>query len=204
MKTKLYTPTIIVGIVLSYITLSYSNYLIRIDDLKDVELTDSIGNSLFQISHVLLFTSIYISNRIEKFSKLLLIPIIIQLIDLIPLELLHSLKFSLISTLSIIIGWITVIIYTYENNRKKNSGLILMGVICLLFNSIPGTLTLTTKSLSNPTGNVYKFGMKMFSLDNFNLIGETVSFHQSFSITIYSILLVFFVLSYNNFENDKI
>ena len=204
MKTKLYTPTIIVGIVLSYITLSYSNYLIRIDDLKDVELTDSIGNSLFQISHVLLFTSIYISNRIEKFSKLLLIPIIIQLIDLIPLELLHSLKFSLISTLSIIIGWITVIIYTYENNRKKNSGLILMGVICLLFNSIPGTLTLTTKSLSNPTGNVYKFGMKMFSLDNFNLIGETVSFHQSFSITIYSILLVFFVLSFNNFENDKI
>lgn len=204
MKTKLYTPTIIVGIVLSYITLSYSNYLIRIDDLKDVELTDSIGNSLFQISHVLLFTSIYISNRIEKFSKLLLIPIIIQLIDLIPLELLHSLKFSLISTLSIIIGWITVIIHTYENNRKKNSGLILMGVICLLFNSIPGTLTLTTKSLSNPTGNVYKFGMKMFSLDNFNLIGETVSFHQSFSITIYSILLVFFVLSYNNLANNKI
>jgi hypothetical protein len=204
MKTKLYTPTIIVGIILSYITLSYSNYLIRIDDLKDVELTDSIGNSLFQISHVLLFTSIYISNRIEKFNKLLLIPIVIQLIDLIPIELLHSLKFSLISTLSIIIGWITVMIHMYENNKKKNSGLILMGVICLLFSSIPGTLTLTTKSLSNPTGNVYKFGMKMFSLDNFNLIGETVSFHQSFSITIYSILLVFFVLSYNNLANNKI
>jgi hypothetical protein len=204
MKTKLYTPTIIVGIILSYITLSYSNYLIRIDDLKDVELTDSIGNSLFQISHVLLFTSIYISNRIEKFNKLLLIPIVIQLIDLIPIELLHSLKFSLISTLSIIIGWITVMIHMYENNKKKNSGLILMGVICLLFSSIPGTLTLTTKSLSNPTGNVYKFGMKMFSLDNFNLIGEIISFHQSFSITIYSILLVFFVLSYNNLANNKI
>lgn len=192
MKTKIYPPTIIIGIILSYITLSYSNYLISIDDLKDVELTDSIGNSLFQISHVLLFTSIYISNRIERLNKLLLIPIIIQLIDLIPIELLHSLKFSLISTLSIIIGWITVMIHTYENNKKKNSGLILTGVICLLFSSIPGTVTLTTKSLSNPTGDVYKFGMKMFSLDNFNLIGETVSFHQSFSLTIYSVIVVLF------------
>lgn len=203
MKTKLYTPTIIVGIILSYISLSYSNYMIRIDDLKDVELSDSIGNSLFQISHVLLFTSIYLSNRIEKYNKLLLIPIIVQLIDLVPIELLHSLKFSLISTLTIIIGWITIMIHFYESNQKRIAGLILTGVICLLFSSIPGTITLTTKSLSNPTGDVYKFGMKMFSLDNFNLIGETVSFHQSFSITIYSILLVFFVLRYINFGNDK-
>jgi hypothetical protein len=194
MKTKLYTPTIIVGIILSYISLSYSNYMIRIDDLNYVELSDSIGNSLFQISHVLLFTSIYLSNRIEKFNKLLLIPIIVQLIDLIPIELLHSLKFSLISTFSIIIGWITIMKHSYENNQKRDSGLILIGVICLLFNSIPGTITLTTKSLSNPTGDVYKFGMKMFSLDNFNLIGDTVSFHQSFSITVYSIVSILFII----------
>ncbi len=195
MKTKLYTPTIIVGIVLSYITLSYSNYLIRIDDLKDIELTDSIGNSLFQISHVLLFTSIYISNRIEKFSKLLLIPIIIQLIDLIPLELLHSLKFSLISTLSIIIGWITIIIHSYENNQKKIAGLILICVICLIVSSIPGITTLT--SLENPKGDVFQFGVKVFGVDNFNLIGETISFHQSFSLTIYLLMVTTFVIRKN-------
>lgn len=197
MKTKLYTPSIIVGIILSYISLSYSNYMIRIDDLKDIELSDSIGNSLFQISHVLLFTSIYLSNRIEKFNKLLLIPIIVQLIDLVPIELLHSLKFSLISTLSIIIGWITIMIHSYVNNQKRIAGLILTGVICLLFSSIPGTITLTTKSLSNPSGDVYKFGMKMFSLDNFNLIGETMSFHQSFSLTIYSLVSILLIIVIN-------
>jgi hypothetical protein len=190
MKTKLYNPTIIVGIILSYVSLSYSNYMIRIDDLKNVELSDSIGNSLFQISHVLLFTSIYLSNRIEKLNRLLLIPIIVQLIDLIPIELLHSLKFSLISTLSIIIGWITILKHSYENNQKRDAGLILILILCLLFSSIPGTLTITTHSLSNPTGDVYKFGMKMFSLDNFSLIGNTVSFHQSLSLTIYSILFI--------------
>lgn len=194
MKTKLITPTTIVGIILSYLFLSYSNYLIRIDFLKNVELSDSIGNSLFQISHVLLFTSIYLSNRIEKFNRFLLIPIIVQLIDLIPIELLHSLKFSLISTFSIIIGWIVIMKHSYENNQKRDAGLILIGIICLLFSSIPGTLTLSTKSLSNPTGDVYKFGMNMFSLDNFNLIGETVSFHQSFSITIYSFLFIILAL----------
>ena len=197
MKTKLYTPTIIVGIILSYISLSYSNYLIRIDDLKDVELSDSIGNSLFQISHVLLFTSIYLSNRIEKFNRLLLIPIIVQLIDLIPMELLHSFKFSLISTLSIIIGWITIMKHSYENNQKRVAGLIFIVIICLIFNSIPGTLTITTNSLSNPTGDVYKFGMKMFSLDNFNLVGEAVSFHQSFSISVYSIVSILLVLLFD-------
>ena len=168
--------------------------MIRIDDLNNVELSDSIGNSLFQISHVLLFTCIYLSNKIEKFNKLLLIPIIVQLIDLIPIELLHSLKFSLISTLSIMIGWIIIMKHSYENNQKREAGLILIGVICLLFSSIPGTITLTTKSLSNPTGDVYKFGMKMFSLDNFNLIGDTVSFHQSFSITVYSIVSILFII----------
>jgi hypothetical protein len=197
MKTKLYTPTIIIGIILSYISLSYSNYLIRIDDLKDIELSDSIGNSLFQISHVLLFTSIYLSNRIEKFNKLLLIPIIIQLVDLVPIESLHSLKFSLISTLSIIIGWITIMIHSYENNQKRVAGLILTGVICLLFSSIPGTITLTTKSLSNPIGDVYKFGVKMFSIDNFNLIGETISFHQSFSLTIYTLVSILLIIVIN-------
>lgn len=198
MKTKLITPTIIVGIILSYLVLSYSNYLIRIDDLRNVELSDSIGNSLFQITHLLLFISIYLSNRIEKFKKLLLIPIIVQLVELVPLELFHSLKFSLISTVSIIIGWITILVNIYENNQKKIAGLILLSIICLIFSSIPGTITLTTKSLSNTTGDVYRFGMKMFSIDNFSLIGETLIFHQSFSITIYTIASIFFIIIINS------
>lgn len=198
MKTTLFTPTIIGGIILSYLVLSYSNYLISLDDLRNIELSDSIGNSLFQITHVLLFISIYLSNRIEKFEKLLLIPIIVQLVDLVPIELLHSLKFSLISTLSIIIGWITILVNIYENNQKKIAGLILLSIICLIFSSIPGTITLTTQSLSNTTGDVYRFGMKMFSIDNFNLIGETVSFHQSFSITIYTIASIFFIIVINS------
>jgi hypothetical protein len=92
------------------------------------------------------------------------------------------------------IGWIIIMKHSYENNQKRDAGLILIGVICLLFSSIPGTLTLTTKSLSNPTGDVYKFGMKMFSLDNYNLIGDTDSFHQSFSITVYSIVSILFII----------
>ena len=195
MKTKLFTPTIIIGILLSYISLSYSNYMIRIDDLKDFELSDSIGNSLFQISHVLLFTSIYLSDRIEKYNKLFLIPIIVQLIDLVPIELLHSLKFSLISTLSIIIGWITIMIHSYENNQKKIAGLILICVICLIVSSIPGITTLT--SLENPKGDVFQFGVKVFGVDNFNLIGETISFHQSFSLTIYLLMVTTFVIRKN-------
>jgi hypothetical protein len=190
MKTKLYTPTIILGILLSYISLSYSNYLIRIDDLKDVELSDSIGNSLFQISHLLLFTSIYLSNRIEKFNKFLLIPIIVQLIDLVPIELLHSLKFSLISTLSIIIGWIAIMFDSNEKNQNKVVGLILISVVCLIVSSIPGITTLT--SSDNPNGDIFQFGVKVFGLDNFNLIGKTISFHQSFSLTIYSVIVVLF------------
>lgn len=189
MKTKLYTPTIIVGIILSYISLSYSNYMIRIDDLKDIELSDSIGNSLFQISHLLLFTSIYLSNRIEKYNKLLLIPIIVQLIDLVPIELLHSLKFSLISTLSIIIGWITIMIHSYENNQKRIAGLILISVICLTVSSIPMILTLI--SLSNTKGDVFQLGVKVFGIDNFTLHGESANFYQSFSITLYTLLVIF-------------
>ncbi len=132
MKSTLYSSTITLGFVLSYIILGYSNYLIRIDVLKNVEILESIGNSLFQISNVLLFTIIYLRNRIEKYNKLLLIPIIIQLIDLVPIELLHSLKFSLVSTLSIIIGWITIMFNMYLTNQKIIAGLILMGVICLI------------------------------------------------------------------------
>jgi hypothetical protein len=163
--------------------------MIRIDDLKDIELSDSIGNSLFQISHVLLFTSIYLSNRIEKYNKLLLIPIIVQLIDLVPIELLHSLKFSLISTLSIIIGWITIMIHSYENNQKRIAGLILISVICLTVSSIPGILTLI--SLSNTKGDVFQLGVKVFGIDNFTLHGKTSNFYQSFSITLYTLLVIF-------------
>lgn len=188
MKTKLITPTIIVGIILSYLVLSYSNYLIRIDDLTNIELSDSVGNSLFQISHVLIFTSIYLSNRIEKFNKLLLIPIILQLVDLVPIELLHSLKFSLVSILSIIIGWIIILISSMKNNQRRTGVFIFIGVVCLIISSIPRITTLT--SLNNTSGGIFQFGLQVFRLDNFQLIGETGNFCQSFSMTIYTLVSV--------------
>jgi hypothetical protein len=195
MKTKLYPSTIIFGIVLSYIFLSYSNYLIRIDDVKNIELSDSFGNSFFQISHVLLFTSLYLNSKIEKFNKLLLIPIIILLVDLVPIELLHSLKVSLISTLSIIIGWITIMVNMYSTNQKRTGEFILIGVICLIVSSIPGFITLI--SLSNPNGGLYQFGFNVSRLDNFKLIGESVNYYQSFSLTIYSVVCILLVIMIN-------
>lgn len=192
MKTKLFSPTIITGIILSYLILGWSNHFIIINGVPQVRLSESIGYSLFQISHVLLFTSIYLSNRIEKFNKLLLIPIIIQLIDLIPIELLQSVRFSLISTLSLIIGWITIMIQTNENNQKRISALILVSVICLIGSSIPGFLVLT--SLDNPKGEVFQFGVKVFGVDNFTLHGRTGNFYQLFSLTIYSMLSILLLL----------
>ncbi len=184
--------------ILSYLILGWSNHFIIINGVPYVRLSESIGYSLFQISHVLLFTSIYLSNRIGKFNKLLLIPIIIQLIDLIPIELLHSLRFSLISTLSIIIGWITIMIDSYANNQKRIAGLILIGVICLIVSSIPGFLALT--SLDNPKGDVFKFGVKVFGLDSFTLHGEIGNFYQYFSQTIYFVvsILVLFEINRKN------
>lgn len=195
MKPKLYSTTIILAILLSYLILGWSNHFIIINGVPQVKLSESIGYSLFQISHVLFFISIYLSNRIEKFNKLLLIPIIIQLIDLIPIELLHSLKFSLISTLSIIIGWIAIMIDSNEKNQKKIVGLILTCVICLIVSLTPGITTLT--SLSNPTGEVFQFGVKVFGLDNFTLQGKTGTFYQSFSISIYSFLVILLLLVIN-------
>lgn len=192
MKTKLTTPTIIIGIILSYLILGWSNYFITINGVPDVRLSESIGYSLFQISHILLFTSIYLSNRIEKFNKLLLIPIIIQLIDLVPIELLHSLKFSLVSTLSIIVGWLIVMVNMYSTNQKRTSELVLIGIVCLILSSIPGILTLT--SLSNPTGSIFQFGVRVFGIDNFSLNGESGNFYQSFSQTIYSIIVVLYTI----------
>lgn len=195
MKTKLSTPTIIVGLLLSYLILGWSNHFIIVNGVPNVRLSESIGYSLFQISHVLLFISIYLSNRVEKFNKLLLIPIIIQLIDLIPFELLQSVRFSLISTLSIIIGWITIMIHTYKNNQKRIAGLILISVICLIVSSIPGFLVLT--SLDNPKGDVFQFGVKVFGLDTFTLHGETGNFYQYFSQSIYSIVSILFIIVIN-------
>lgn len=192
MNIKLSTPTIIVGILLSYLILGWSNHFITINGVPNVRLSESIGYSLFQISHVLIFTTIYLSNRIEKFNKLLLIPIIIQLIDLIPFELLQSVRFSLISTLSIIIGWIIIMIHNYKNNQKMITGLILINVICLIVSSIPGFLVLT--SLDNPNGGVFQFGVKVFGLDTFTLHGESGNFYQYFSQTIYSLIVVYYTI----------
>ncbi len=194
MKTKLISSTIIVGMILSYLILGWSNHFITINGVPNVRLSESIGYSLFQISHVLLFASIYLSNRIEKFNKLLLVPIIIQLVDLIPIELLQSVRFSLISTLSIIIGWITVMVHMYEINQKRIAGLILVGVICLEVSSIPGFLVLT--SLDNPKGEVFQFGVKVFGIDTFTLHGEAGNFYQYSSQTIYLIvsnLIIIFI-----------
>lgn len=195
MKTKLTSPSVIVGMILSYLILGWSNHFITINGVSNVRLSESIGYSLFQISHVLLFTSIYLSNRIEKFNKFLLVPIIIQLVDLVPIELLQSVRFSLISTLSIIIGWITVMVHEYGNNQKRIAGLILISVICLVVSSIPGFLVLT--SLDNPKGEVFQFGVKVFGLDTFTLHGETGNFYQYFSQTIYSIVSILLVLIFN-------
>ncbi len=185
MNTKFFSPFIIGGIILSYLVLSYSNYLIMIDDLTNIELSDSIGNLLFKIYHVLIFTSIYLSKRIEKYNKLLLIPIIVQLLDSLPIELLHSLKFSLVSTLSIIIGWIIILISTIKNNQKKTSEFLIIGVVCLVVSSIPGITTLT--SLSN-SGAFSQFGFQVFRLDNFQFLCEPIYLYQSFSITVYSLV----------------
>lgn len=192
MKIKLITPSIISGIILSYLILGWSNHLITINGVPNVRLSESIGYSLFQISHVLLFTSIYLSNIIGKLNKLLLIPIIIQLIDLVPIELLQSVRFSLISTLSIIIGWITIMVHMYEINQKRVAGLILISVICLVVSSIPGFLVLT--SSDNPKGELFQFGVKVFGLDSFTLHGETGNFYQYFSQTIYSAVSVFLTI----------
>lgn len=192
MKIKLITASIIGGMILSYLILGWSNHLITINGVPKVRLSESISYSLFQISHVLLFTSIYLSNRIEKLNKLLLIPIIIQLIDLVPIELLQSVRFSLISTLSIIIGWITIMVHMYEINQKRVAGLILISVICLVVSSIPGFLVLT--SSDNPKGELFQFGVKVFGLDSFTLHGETGNFYQYFSQTIYSAFSVFLTI----------
>ena len=187
MNSKLSSTTIIVGILLSYLVLGYSNYLIRIDELKNVKIFESIGYSLFQISHILLFINIYQSNRVEKLNNLLLIPIIIQLIDLVPIELLHSLKFSLVSTFSIIIGWITVMLYMYSTNQKRILGLILIGVICLIINWIPSISIIT--SLNNEN----QMGVKLFGMDYFFLIGTPILFYQSISDTVYTLVCIYFV-----------
>lgn len=195
MKTKLSTISVILGMILSYLILGWSNHFITINGVPNVRLSESIGYSLFQISHVLLFISIYLSNRIEKFNKLLLVPIIIQLVDLVPIELLQSVRFSLISTLSIIIGWITVMVHMYEINQKRISGLILVSVICLVVSSIPGFIVLT--SLDNPKGEVFQFGVKVFGLDTFTLHSAIGNFYQYFSQTIYSIVSIILVLLFN-------
>lgn len=201
MKTKLSTPTIIIGLILSYLILGWSNHFIIVNGVPNVRLSESIGYSLFQISHVLFFTSIYLSNRIEKFNKLLLIPIIIQLIDLIPIELLHSLKFSLLSTLSIITGLLTIMVNMYSTDQKTIGGLILTCVVCLIITSIPGITVLT--SLSNPNGLVYQFGTKIFGLDNFNVIFKTGNFYQSFSCSIYLMIVIFLTIKKSNFISNQ-
>jgi hypothetical protein len=202
LKTKLSPPTFIIGLILSYLILGWSNHFILVNGVPQVRLSESIGYSLFQISHVLLFTSIYLSNRIEKFNKFLLIPIIIQLIDLIPFELLQSVKFNLFSTLSIIIGWITVMIHSNENNQKRIAGLILISVICLIVSSIPGFLVLT--SLDNPKGDIFQFGVKVFGLDNFTLHSEKGNFYQSFSLTIYTVSSILITITMNRKNNHQI
>lgn len=182
MKITLYNSTILVGIVLSYIILGYSNYLIRIDELINVEIIESIGNSLFQISHVLLFINIYHGNRNEKFNNMLLIPIIIQLIDLVPIELLHSINFSLISTFSIIIGWTIIIYNMYLTNEKRIAGLIFVGVISLMISWIPSISIVT-----------HEFGVKLFSIDHFFLSRTPILFYQSISNTIYTLICIYIV-----------
>jgi hypothetical protein len=80
-------------------------------------------------------------------------------------------------------------IHTYENNQKKIAGLIIVSVICLIVSSIPGFLVLT--SLDNPKGNLFQFGVKVFGLDTFTLHGKTGNFYQYFSMTLYTLLVIF-------------
>lgn len=188
-KTNLLKYSTIVGIIFSYFIIGCSNNFIEISDVPKVSLAESVGNSFFQISHVLLFASIYLRQKINRFNKLLLIPIIVQLVDLVPIELLHSLRFSIVSTLSIIIGWVIVIANIYPTKQKKFVGLISLGVICLIISLIPGLTILT--SLSNPNGGILQFGVKVFGVDNFKLNFHSVVFNQLISISTYSILSIY-------------
>jgi hypothetical protein len=192
MINKVYNSTIIIGITLSYVILGFSYHELYVDLQKDVRLLDSIGFSLFQITHVLLFTRMYLSNKIEKYNFLLLVPIIIQLIDLIPIELLHSLKFTLVSILSIIIGWLTVILNINGNQQKKFILVLLIGIISLIVSWTPSVTVLY--SIDNPNNAINQFGLDLLRFDRLDIFEKSGIIYQS-SKTIYLLVIIYWVLS---------
>lgn len=192
MKTKLNNWTIIIGTTLSYLVLGYSNYQFSIKQIEDVSVLESIGYSLFQFSHMILFMNIYLNNKNEKFNNFLLIPIIIQLVDLVPIEILHSLKFSLVSILSIIIGWITVTLNLYPKGQKRIVGVIIVGIISLIITWFPSVTLLN--SIDNPNGDLYKIGLDIFRFDHFFLFGKFQIFYQSISNTIYYLSVIYLTI----------
>lgn len=182
----------ILGIISSFLILGFTNYLVKISDVPDFKLQEFIGNSLFQLSHILLFTGCFICNPGGKFSKVLLLPILVQLVDIVPIDYLYSLKFSLISTLSVIVGWGIILIQTYQEIPKKiNLGVLLM-IISMVISSIPGLTTLT--SLSEPNGSLFRFGIWVFGTDYFSISSSFGNFDQTFSLLIYSVLFIKFVI----------
>jgi hypothetical protein len=186
MNSKIYNFTIIFGISVSFLINGYSNYFISIDRIPDLNLNEVLGNPLFQISHIILFTRSILKNNGYRFNQILLIPIVLLLIDLIPLELFHSLKLGLLSTFSIILGWGVLSV------QKKSFGIIGIGVICLIVSMIPGITTIS--SIDNLNGTFYQFGLKVYGFDNFTISNSTIGFSQSFSLLIYSISTIKFVL----------
>jgi hypothetical protein len=194
MINKAYNSTIIIGITLSYIILGFSYHELYLDGQKDVRLLDSIGYSLFQITHVLLFTRIYLSKKIRKFKILLLIPILVQMIDLIPIEFLHSLKFTLISILSVIIGWLILLINLNINQQKKFYLLIIIGMLSLLFRWTPSAIVLY--SLDNSSNALYHFGLEVLKFDRFKLIEKSGIINLSISDSLYLLTTIYLVISY--------
>lgn len=194
MTNKITSSLLALGLIFGYLILGYSNYKVRIDDLKDVLFLEQIGNILFQMCHLLVFAGIYFNNRLLG-RKLLLIPIIVQLIDILPIDMLHSLKFNLLSQFSIGIGWLFLI---FECNRVRNVKYVWI-YICALFLLIIGVIPGFSFLVSNIDSNVliYKIGVKIDSLDSFNVsISNLGTINQSLSLTLYILLVIYSVFDF--------
>lgn len=195
MANKITSSLLALGLIFGYMILGYSNYKVRIDDLKDVLFLEQIGNSLFQMCHLLVFAGIYFNNRLMDRVKILLIPIIVQLIDILPFYMLNSLIFNLFSQFSIGIGWLYLI---YECIRARNVKYVWI-YICVLFLLIIGVIPRLSFLVSNMDSNalIYKIGVKIESLDSFSVsIPNLGSINQSLSLTLYTLLVIYSVFDF--------
>jgi hypothetical protein len=193
MIKKITSSLLVIGLIISYLILGYSNSKVRIDDSKDVLFLVQIGDTLFNLCHILIFAVIYFNNRLLDHVQLLIFPILVQFLDILPIDLLHSLKFSLFSMFSIGFGWLYL---TYECIRVKNTKYVwiyLCSFFLLIISLIPGSSILFSNVDSKDF--IYQIGTKIYSLDSFKVsFWNLGTINQSFSLSIY-ILLVFYSVS---------